>query len=538
MKPTNYLLVLFLCPILVFSQSLDYEKSYKKAIWLYKSGDYFPSMSELAPLTNASYANVLTPFAHYYYALSAQKLNRLAESRQMLMQLKNRFPNWDKIDDANYLMADLAFSDKKYGQAINTLQQIADPNIKRDAENLEKFYINSLKDITLLQNLNQQFSNDRIIAQSLANLSSTVLTEQLPTVKPLITNAFKKGFYNVAVLFPFRITDFTFDNKIHNNPFVYDLYDGMKLAQTKLQSEGITINFQAYDVANDVAATNDILNSPSFVQTDFVVGPLYNEPAKLIADFADINKIYAIHPTAITSELTQNHSNMFLLQPTLDRQAAAAFEFMKSQPTVMGNKIAIYYNNTRRDSTLANSYKTYALSAGYQVIDYRKVRERIDSTATISDRNRPSYVFVSSSVESDGLKVMAMMTKKRVSLPMVATAAAFSKSKLSASLINDKELYLIDNEFIDNSKKQTSDFQNQYFIKRNIIPSIHVLQGYDMMLFYGRMIHKYKGQLRNGLDIRTYQDDYLLQGFNYNKTNDNQTVTILKYGDMKFEKAN
>ncbi len=536
MKPTTYFLLLFLCPVLVFSQSLDYEKSYKKAVWLYKSGDYLPSMAELAPLTNANHSNILTPFAHYYYALSAQKLNRLTESRQMLMQLKSRFSDWGRTDDVNYLLADLSFIEKKYGQALNALQSISNAAIRKDADILEKNYINSLKDLALVQALSLQFPNDKIVAQALSNLTLPVAVAA--ELKPVITNAFKKGFYNVAVLFPFRITDFTFDNKVHNNPFVYDLYDGMKLAQTKLLSEGITVNFQSYDIANDAAAANAILTNPAFAQTDLIVGPLYNEPAKAIADFVDVNKIYAVHPTAITNELTQNHSNLYLLQPTLDRQAALTFEFMRSQPAILGNKVAIYYNSSRKDSTLANLYRNYALSVGYQVIDYRKLREKIDSTASISDRNSPSYVLVSSSVESDGLKVMNMMSKKRVAAPMVATATAFSKSKLSASLVNNKDLYLIDNEFVDNSKKQTLDFQNQYFTKRNIIPSIYVLQGYDMMLFYGRMIHKYKSQLRTGLDLRVYADDYLLQGFNYTKTNDNQTISILKYGDMKFEKVN
>jgi TolA-binding protein len=82
MKPTTYFLVLFLCPFFVFSQSLDYEKSYKKAVWLYKSGDYLPALTELAPLTNASHANTLTPFAHYYYAQSLSRKSADVDATQ------------------------------------------------------------------------------------------------------------------------------------------------------------------------------------------------------------------------------------------------------------------------------------------------------------------------------------------------------------------------------------------------------------------------------------------------------------------------
>jgi len=80
--------------------------------------------------------------------------------------------------------------------------------------------------------------------------------------------------------------------------------------------------------------------------------------------------------------------------------------------------------------------------------------------------------------------------------------------------------------------------RNLYFSKRNTVPSIYALQGYDLVLFFGRMLHKYQNQLRNGLDVRSYDDDYLLSGFNYQHSNDNQVVPIIQIDDARWVRVN
>jgi len=96
----------------------------------------------------------------------------------------------------------------------------------------------------------------------------------------------------------------------------------------------------------------------------------------------------------------------------------------------------------------------------------------------------------------------------------------------------------MDTEFIDTSKPQVRDFQIQYFTKRNTVPSIYALQGYDALLFFGRMMHKYRNQLRSGLDAKAYSDDYLLSGFKYLRSNDNQVVPIVQMDDTKWVRVN
>ncbi|MFN8348518.1 MAG: ABC transporter substrate-binding protein [Spirosomataceae bacterium] len=545
-----------------YAQDADYERDYKRAAALYKTGEYALAMNDLMPLTSRKHQNGLVPFAHYYYALAAYKTNRPAESRQMLLQLRERYPDWKKMDEVAYLLAELTFRDKQYGEALDYLGEITNASVKKDAEMLKKVYISQLQDLKYLKSLNRQFPSDRLIAVTLIDLiqktsndkADLELSDELTNrfgvtppskttsseVTPIRKNAnnLQKGYYNVAVVLPFRMKEFSGNQRVRSNQFAYDMYEGMKLAKAKLQQEGILVNMFTYDVGSDPEDMLDIVNNTNFAQTDLILGPVYNEPAKLAADFAETNNIYFVHPTTLTTDILTNHPNTLMLQPSFERQAAKGFEFMRSLPSGVGRKVAIYYGAARRDSTLAAAYRAKATEAGYQIADFRKTREKLDSTASITEINKPGHVAVFSSTETDGNKVMAMLTKRRITSPLLANAAVFNLQNLQPSSLTGREVYLMDTEFMDTSKPQVRDFQNLYFTKRNTVPSVYALQGYDALLFFGRMLHKYRNQLRTGLDAKAYTDDYLLSGFNYQHSGDNQVVPIIQMDDMRWVRAN
>ncbi|MDF7818441.1 ABC transporter substrate-binding protein [Runella sp. MFBS21] len=557
----KFILFFFLSPLLLQAQGTDanYERDYKSAVSLYKSGDYTAALRSLTPLTAAKYQNGLTPFAHYYWALASLKTNRFGESRQMLHQLRERFPDWKKMDDVLYLQADLAFRDKQFGQALDYLQDITSAVVKKDAENLKKVYVNQVQDLAYLKNLYRQHPSDRVVAQKIIDLiqqtsndkADLELSDQLTnrfgivpakttsSVNPIKKgqNNLQKGYYNIGVALPFKLREFSPSQRFRNNQFAYDMYEGMKMAKAKLQQEGILVSLFSYDVGSEPEEMLDVVNNTNFAQTDLLFGPVYSEPAKLAADYADNNNIFFIHPTTLTTDILTNHPNTLLLQPSFERQADKSFEFMRSLPASMGRKVAIYYGSARRDSVLAAAYKSKVDAAGYQTVDFRKTREKIDSAATISEANKPSHVAVFSSSEGDGTKVLAMLTKKRLKPPVLTTSTSFNLQTFQPALIEGHTVYWLDTEFVDITKPQVREFQTLYFNKRNTIPSIYAMQGYDALLFFGRMLHKYRNQLRNGLETRTYEDDYLLSGFNYRNSSDNQVVPILTLDDMHWVPA-
>ncbi|ADB38058.1 ABC transporter substrate-binding protein [Spirosoma linguale] len=578
-----------LCSQLVWAQlTSDAQKRYKAALELVRTGDYERAKSDLNVLIQQR--GPLAPYAAYHYAIAAFRQRKYPQSRAMLKQLMEQYPDWQKMDDANYLFAANGMELGQYEEALTALQSITDAELRTDVTKLEQNFIPRITDLTRLKALSQSFPADRIIGLALIDLIQRTATDKddlelsdrltnrfgvppvtssqpagttsqgggsrpVTPISPNGRNSRTKGYYNVAVMFPFRVDEFNSDKRLRSNQYVYDLYNGIKLAKAKLQEEGITVNLFAYDLDNDANKALELVNSPAFAQTDLIIGPLYVEPNRIALAYANQHNILLLNPIATSSELIVDQPMSFLAQPSMNQQARKVADLVRSLNTT--RRAAIFFGATRKDSLLAASYQAELKRQNYQIIDFRKVSGsaqqmadamQLSGTATatrsgnaISSQSGGSsvgHVFFSSSNEDDGVRMLDALSRRRVTVPLISTASAFDLYKVPASTFTRRELYLLYPDFIDKSREPVTAFEEEYLSKRNTIPSVYASEGYDMMLFFGRQLAKNGLQLRDRSTLISDTDDYLLSGFDYTQSNDNQIVPIVKYEDGRFVKIN
>lgn len=582
-------------PLRSWSQiSPEAERRYKAAVKLVQLGDYERAKVELSPMTQR--VNGLAPYAHYYYAIASFRQRNYAQARAMLTQLTERFPDWKKMDDAHYLYAAASFETGQWEEGIAALQRITDADLKREAVKMERTFLPKIKDLALLKKLQRDYPEDKYLAwtlidriqQSSTDKADLVLSDQLtnrygdpsqlafetaprgtrpaqqqttppPVVqtqpaaqrKPVINR--QKGYYNIAVLFPFRLPETDTERPARNTQFVYDLYGGMKLAKAKLQAEGITVNLFAYDLDNDDDKTLELINNPSFAQSaDMIFGPMYAEPNRLVTSYAMQSEVPLINPIATSRELVDGQPMAYLAQPSLNQQAEKAMAFAHSLG--QARRAAVYYGTTKKDSTLAALYQAELKRRGYQILEFKKLAGNADAIATsmkiggvstsvgqpaIGSANSslmPGHVFVASSNEADGPRMVDALNKRRVAAPVIATSSAFDFYQNAVSTFTKRELYLLYPDFLDRGRPVVDEFEKAYLNMQNIIPSVYAAQGYDMLLFFGRQIARNSFPVKNSSGAQA--DDYLLSGFDYAKGNENQVVPIVKFEDGRFTKIN
>ena len=525
----------------------EYALKYKKAVQLYAGQQYFEAQSELTPLTNRKYTNSMVPYAHFYHALCSFKQNKFFETRIVLRQLFERFPDWDKIDEAYYLYANAALSDNYVDEGMQYLNRISGTVLKKDIENMLYHHFSKVSDRTQLKQLNQKFPNNAVIAQLLVDniqKSSNVSKEDLE-ISDRLTNRFNlgenpaitkktnpkrdnKGVVNIAILLPFRLNDFEASKSNRANQYIYDMYAGMKLAKNKLEAEQINVNLLTFDIDRDASLISSLIEDNQFSQVDLLIGPLYPEANKIANNFAKSNDVVQVHPLSNNRQLVANDKNTFLAAPSFETQSAKALEYMKTQ--TIGRSVAIYYGNTRKDSTFAYAYRDEALKTGVEVITIKKFINAED----IDTRRRPSHIFISGSETTFGGKVINALDKKKVTSPIIAASSAFDFEGSSLNIFN-RELSLIQLDYINRDKDEVKNFRSTFFNEQNISPSYYSYWGYDMLLFYARMLNNGKNQLRTVLNAIEYTQGYTLDGFDYtNGSNENQIVPIIKYQDGKF----
>ncbi len=548
----------------------ELDRRYKAAVKLVQLGDYERAKTELQPIMQR--VSALSPFAYYYHAIASFRQRNYTATTLTIKQLLDKFPDWRKKDDASYLLGAASFEANNIDDAIQALRRISDPEFRPEIDLMERYFFSRITDLNRLKTTQRQYPENRNLGLALISLIQQKSTDKndlelsdrlsnrygVPTASPpapTVTEAPSKapvigsvvaprnkakGYYNVAVLFPFRAEEFDPEKRLRNNQYVYDLYDGMKMAKAKLQSEGVTVNLFAYDIGNDDDKTLELLNNPTFSQTDLIFGPLYAEPNRLVRDYTNQNGMVLVNPIATSSELVTNQPSAFLAQPSLNQQAMRSLDFVKSLNST--KKVGIYFGSSRRDSALALAYQTEVQKAGYQVVDFRKASGNAESMAVamqVSDVNKPGHVFFASSNADDGIRMLDALSRRKVGGPLLVTASSFDLYKTASSTFNRRETYLLYPDFIDTDRPAAHDFEQKYLNERNTIPSVFACQGYDQLLFFGRQIAKRGTPLKNWATMRTEPDeDYVLSGFDYTRNNENQIVPIVKFAGGKFVKVN
>lgn len=560
------LFVVWLSALQAQGQADASERRYRNGVRLYQQGKYDLAKAELLPLIQRRTGGT-APYAHYYHALADLKLKRYAESRQTLRQLLELYPDWKKNNEVYYLLGAVYLESRQYEQGLEQLARISDLQMKADVNKLESYHLNRIDDLKQLKQLQKEFPENRNVALALIDLiqrtstdrSDLELSDKLsnrfgvpvasastrptnPEPAPTTTSPStppstapqrnrNKGYYNVGVLFPFRLNELDVEERARSNQYVIDLYNGMRMARSKLQSEGITVNLFAYDVDRDPARMSELLQNASFQQNDLLFGPLYAEPNRMAVEYATRMGITLVNPISTSNDLIASQPNAFLAQPSLLTQAQRVMALAR---TFSGpRKAAIYYGSARKDSLLAATYQSELKRQGYQVLEMKEIVENTDDV-TLSELNRPGHVFLSYSDEKSGPRLLQTLSRLKMTGPVVATASGFDFLKNSLSTFNRSNLYLLYPDFVDTQRPEVEAFNETYLTQYNIIPSTYAYQGYDMLLFFGRMLARNRGQLPARSTMVSDTSDYMLSGFSYINSNGNQIVPIVQYDEGRF----
>ncbi|WP_426294586.1 ABC transporter substrate-binding protein [Dyadobacter endophyticus] len=535
------------------------ESRYRSALADYKQGRYAVAMDKFYPMTSVNAKTAYSPYAHYYYALSAYQLKRYKDARPMLLQLQSRYPGWNKINDVYYLLGAVNLANGQITEGLDQLGRIKESSMNKDVQALKQHHLGEIKDFLKLKDLQKQYPSDRDIAlmvyQSIQSArtpaqgdlayadqldkqfkfrKSEKVEEAPKRSAPKSDTQWTKGYLDVAVLLPFRLDEFSTSRR-RSNQFAYDYYLGLTVAKEQLQTEGITVNLWAYDVSNDVKSMQAIADNKNFQLSDMVIGPLYAGTFDVAADFVSGSNAIMLNPLSTDANLLKG-GNIYLGHPSITFQTQKAAQWMRTLSP--GLNTVIYYGNTPKDSAMAASYAAEWKAKGGKVTSISKIqpdRESLESKISSFETNKPAHIALfSSDGESGGNLIEVLNGRKLNTLPVLATSTSFNSQQSRLSRYGAR-LSLIDADHVDREKETIRQFQKNYYNKTSTFPSVYSYQGYDQLLFFGRMLSKYKDKLPAGLQSRKFgSEEFLLSGFDYTKANENQITPVLKYSGSKW----
>jgi predicted negative regulator of RcsB-dependent stress response len=558
------------------------KQNYLQGKEMYETGRFDFAMEVLKPLTLPTNKSIYTPYAAYYYSLSAIEKGYTYLAEEMLKSTIVQNKDWENIDMTRFWLTKVYFDEAEYISGLAVIDDITNPLIKQQCDELIKTLLAELNDVELITDLYNQYPNiegvaivlaDKIILQPLMDqerdlLFSIVETFNLDKDKYNFIDVYeseKKDSYNVAILLPFMLTDIVPNNLKRSNQFVLDIYEGIKIGVNRLEHR--------------------LIKSGELDGMDLLIGPLYPETVKLVSDFSLRKRINMFNPLSSNSDLIANNPFCFLFKPTNENIAYAASNFINSYKE--NRNAIIFYEDDPRDSIIAYTYKaaieedsfnvvltqkitgldtisvyntltqkvrfdnlkltgedSVRIIERYNLYDYFEKLQRVRSYEELK-KIRPlellviapdsiGHIFVATNKELIAASTISGMETRGDLITIVGYEDWLNFRSMSLSQMESLDIKFIAPGYISNSNPLLQDVYQKILYSTNKSPTKYHYLGYELINFVGEMLHLYGTYFQVGLREQGVFHGILYEGYDYTRSNDNQFIPIIGFQDSHF----
>ncbi|WP_053405876.1 ABC transporter substrate-binding protein [Persicobacter sp. CCB-QB2] len=558
------------------AQKKSNQETLQRGKDFYKIRKYAMAMEVLRPLTDSEDAN-MEAYGQFYYGLSAYEAGQKEVARNMFRQLVTEHPNWKSIDEGRFWLGKCYLEEENYPSAFANFAKLKSTTIQEQAQAYALIQLQE-KDVFTLQGLQQRFPGEKAVAEALANqiYAQPINQQDRPLLAQLITEyqlnpenyaasnlrkSERKDVYHIAVMLPFRLDTTHYNNR---KDFVWELFEGLEMAQGRLKGMGINVELHAYDTKKKAEITAQILEQPEIKSMDLIIGPLYPGPSKEVSDFCFEHQINMVNPVSQNEKVIGDNPFSFLYQPTPKTQAIAAANFMVQRTDTLNRNAMIVYMDNAADSTMAYQYKKIVEeNATYQVNHLLKLKKGKEQEAlnfftqkeevpiadsllvNILEENpdaptteelfviRPDsldHVFVASENKALAANMLSALTTRNDQVSLLGMASWMQDKQIPLDAMARLNAYLIAPTYIETNSAQYDRFSDRYVKQANRFPSRFVDLGYETLICFGQMMAKYGNLPQQEMEDQVIKGVLTDQNLFY-LSNDNQVVPILHFQD-------
>jgi hypothetical protein len=567
MKHITFLLVVILLSTAAFAQ--NYQKQYLNAKTLYNDGDYSLAMEAFRPIIKRSADNPFAAYASFYYGLSNYHSGFPEQARTILLQARERFPNWSRIDDVNYWIAKLYFENSDHYLALNTVSTLKDPAIKEDAAAMTIHFLTEDTDAAEMAGIYEKYPSEATGTVYAAKLTEEPLDARgRKTLDGLISkydldpemfetsvkSTELKDTYRVAVMMPFLVKTIKPEDKNRVNEFVLDLYNGIEMAVDSLKKTGINIELYAYDTERDTTATRRLLQHDELKGMDMIVGPLFSGPAKIVSEFGLQYGINVFNPISNSPDNLEGNPHYFLLQPSSitigEVMADYSAENFADRPGV------VLFGESENDVRMARSYVSRfedqtgqkLISMGVSNDDSEEILQLLLSTTNIKEATTEegrenisigmdslSHIFVASNNSLIFSKVVSAVETRGDNIQIIGSQNWIEMPVVKYETFERLKVIFYAPGYIDQQSNTYRRFQRDYIRKHRKVPSKFSDQGFEIALFLGNSLGKYGNYPQLGWDEEEIISGAITPGYSYPNKQDNQVVPVLSFGEEELD---
>lgn len=315
--------------------------------------------------------------------------------------------------------------------------------------------------------------------------------------------------YHLAMLLPFLTNQATGSSVPEKSRLAVQFYAGAKIALQEIsQSEGINLVMDVYDTQANDADFLPVISNPKINNADVFIGPVRNSHVEAFADWTKRNHKILISPETPTSELTAQNPDFIQTNPSLRSHCEAIINFIqKKNPRsdaitlVCKEKEADrlpYFQDANSSDMPLTELKVPDATANFDKIDLRKYLKSSGTSVFILP-TWTSQDFVMAFLR----KLKEVKGNSRVEVYGMPQWKGFES--IEPEYLTALNVHISSASYIDYTVEEIKEFQQKFYESTGTLPDDDAFNGYDVMLFTGKMLRRYGLSFPENIDREPFQ---------------------------------
>ncbi len=370
--------------------------------------------------------------------------------------------------------------------------------------------------------------------------------------------------YNVSLLLPFMSNRFSGEAEVFSNVTNWSLhfYGGIQLAFDILNQEGVRLNVSVLDSKGSTSEVRSLLSASSDLKAaNLIIGPVKKECIQQVATFSQRNKIPFVSP--YSAEKIRSTNNPFYVQvsPSLKTHCEAITHHVKKRYDI--DQVVLVCRNKSAEierlkffqdaNFLIEGTTDTSMFEEYIVQDETPDFKKMDVKPLIRKGKTTVFIVPSYSNETFVYSFLRQinLAKGNNNVVVYGMPRWMQFEKIDYDYYEKLNVHISENVYLNPVSAEIGNFKRKFFDRFGMVPNQEAYIGYDVMLYFGRMLQKNGTMFQYKLDQEF--GDYLHTRFhferdvapssagaeNLNRIDqfENKYVNILKFGDYQFQLA-
>jgi len=372
--------------------------------------------------------------------------------------------------------------------------------------------------------------------------------------------------YKGVMLLPFlgnRFNQTTGDIN-ENSRWALKFFAGAKLAIQDLESEGLRMNLTVMDTKGSARETRRLLNSrEALEEADLIIGPYLRDNIRQVARFAKSENITMVSPYSAASDLAERNPFYVQVSPTLERHCKSLFRHARSKyrpeqivlvsQDVPQEKSRLEYFREayreyegRRKVDPLQEYIVAGVGEKYDNLEVMPFVKLQDTTVFMVPSWDETFVYTLMR-KADIARSQSMNEGREPVIVVYGMPQWMEFEYIDLDYYEKLNVHISSNYYLDRLAPRVQFFRERYYDQFGDIATIEAFLGYDVMLYFGRMLEKHGTRFQYFLEGE--EDQYLHTRFEFERVVEptttgvedppierfeNKYVNILKFEDYQF----